>query len=169
MPTLDATVGGANSNAYDTVANGDTYFDERLQVTLWTGGDADDQARALIMATRRIDQELFEGEKTSTGQALKWPRIGATDDDGYEYGSAAIPTIVKHAMFEQALAYLVSDDSGEDALANTGLEGFKKVKVAVIEAEIDKDYIAGDLTENAMRLLRPVLIDRRHVGSLLRA
>lgn len=166
MPTLDATVGGASANSYISVADADTYFDERLNVSNWTGASADNKARALIMATTRIDQEKFEGEKSTTGQALKFPRIDAYDDDAEEFPSDAIPQIVKDATCEMALRLL--NDGTTDALADTGLEEYERIKVGSIEVTTRAGFDAGQLPDNVRRLLREVLITTKYSAELVR-
>lgn len=161
MPTVDATVGGASSNSYVTVATGDTYFDERLQSAAWTGeSDADKKSRAVIEATRWVDHHHFEGEKTTEGQALKWPRIMATDDDGNEFDSDAIPVIVQHATFELALYLLGQDDSSADPLAPSGLEGFLNVQIGPLDVTPRHGRRAGTIPDHIRTLLRPVLRSR---------
>jgi hypothetical protein len=157
MPTLIATVQGTTSNSYITVADADTYFDERIGSSAWTGEDADDKARALIQATRRIDQEKYQGTKVTEGQALKWPRFWATDDDGEEFAEDAIPVIVRQATCELALQYLTDDDSGTVPLLDTGLEQFDTAKVGSLDMSRDPSFKAGQLPANVRRLLRPVL------------
>lgn len=169
MPTLDATVGSSDANSYATVSAADTYFDERLQVTGWTGESADPKERALIMATRRIDQEKFTGWKDTEGQALKWPRAGARDDDGVEFSTASIPEIVKQATYEMALHLLNKDDDSEDYLGPTGLEQFKEAKVGPLEVKMRSGFDAGDLPDNVARLLRPVIQTPGASARLLRA
>lgn len=168
MPTLDATVGGASSNSYAVVADADTYFDERLRSTAWSGEDADDKERALIMATRRIDEEDFEGSKDSESQALKWPRVLAFVD-GVELGTDAIPDIIERATYELALVLLQKDDDSEDYLQNSGLEAFKNVGVGPISVTPRYDHEGGNLPDNVRRILGPVLRSTRLSGRLLRA
>jgi len=155
MPTLTATIGSASANAYITTAKGDTYADERLNASAWTGAATDDKERALIMATRRLDQERFSGEKATTGQALEWPRIWAFDKDEEEYASNVIPEPVQQATFELALRYL--NDGTTDALADTGIEEFKRAKVGELEVERFAGFEAGQLPANVRRLIQHVL------------
>lgn len=102
MPVLDATVGGANANSYATLAEANTYFDERVPLpTPWVAsGDASirgllNAARTLnAMATphkmlrRGCDCNFFYTSKTWTGsplspsQRMAWPRTGMTDQNG---------------------------------------------------------------------------------------
>lgn len=168
MPSLVATASSATANSYATVSEADTYFDERLQAANWSG-DSDDKKRALIQATRRIDTKRFEGQKTTTGQALQWPRILAYDDDDVEYDSTAVPAIVKYAMYEEALRILNDNAGSTDTFAPTGLEGFKRAKVGPIEVEIDKGFHAGELTDAARRWLRPVLRSAGIMAELVRS
>ena len=70
MPSLDATVGGASSNSYVSVATADTYFDERVGASAWTAETTDEKERALIQGTRRLDQEKYQGIKVSEGHSL---------------------------------------------------------------------------------------------------
>lgn len=157
MPTLDDTVGGASSNTYALVAVGDTYFDERLQASAWTGeSDVDVKERALIMATRQLDVLDFVGYKNSAGQALKWPRSDAYDEDGEEYPTDAIPTVIQHAMFEIALELLNANASATDPFANSGLEAFNVAKVGPIEVEPNHSVRAGGLSDRVLRMIAHV-------------
>jgi len=164
MPTLVATVGSASANAYATTTDADTYFDERLNASAWTAATTDDKERALIMATRRLDQERFVGEKSATAQALEWPRQDALDKDGEEYDTATIPAPVKQATYELALRLL--NDSTNDTLADTGIEEFRRAKVGELEVERFAGYEAGQLPANVRRLVEHVLTTTRLSGKL---
>lgn len=155
MPTIDATVGGASANSYITRAAATTYFDERLNSGAWTSAADADKDRALIQATRRLDQENWQGVRVTTGQALDWPRYWATDEDGEEYAADAIPQPIKDATCELALRFL--NDGTTDTLADTGLEEFVQAKIGPMEVERNRAFRAGQLPETVMRLLRHVV------------
>lgn len=157
MPTLDATVGGAVANSYALVTQADTYFDERLGSSMWSLATAEDKARALIMATRRVDAEVFEGSRASVVQALDWPRTGADYEDGSRVDSGVIPRGIQQAVYELALELIVNPSALPGT--ETGLEGFDSVKVGPIEVEIhhDKDGPAPALSDLVSRLLAPFL------------
>lgn len=178
MPTLVATVGASNANSYATVADCTTYLDERLNASAWTtavAAAAGDPERALIAATRRIDQERFEGvpvnpltgTSTGTTQALKWPRYSATDDAGWTWEATVIPLPVKHATYELAL-YLLNQGTTDPAQP-TGLEGFENVKVGSLDVTPRIGFAPDELPENVRRILAPVLVTTRHTGRLMRA
>lgn len=138
MATIDATVGGADANAFVTVAECDTYFDERLNVSAWSDASADDKIRAVIMATRDVSRLEFVGVRVTTTQALSWPREYATNPDtsGYEdywYEADVIPDRVKYATMELALEYLRAGTT-DIAKADTAAGVIRK-KVGPLETE----------------------------------
>src|SRR5678810_157099 len=112
MPTVVATVGASNANSFVTVAEGDTYCDARLNASAWTDAEDDDKAKAVIEATRELSAKMWVGSKSTTAQALAWPRAYATDPDaawagwGY-YDSNIVPQRVKDATCELALQFLI--------------------------------------------------------------
>lgn len=164
---LDATVGGTSANSYISLANAELYFEERLNVTNWSSATDDNKGKALVMATRRIDQERFEGEKVASAQALKWPRYWALDDNGDEFASNEIPTIVEHATCELALRIL--NDGTTDFYADDGLERFNRAKIGPIDVEIRHGHSAAELPEVVLNLLRPVILSSGYSAKLLRA
>lgn len=138
MATIDATVGGADANAFVTIAECDTYFDERLNATAFTGADAQDQIRAVIMATRDVSRLDFAGERVTTTQALSWPREYAPNPDtsaydDYWYEPDVIPDRVKYATMELALEYLKAGTT-DLAVADTAAGVIRK-KVGPLETQ----------------------------------
>lgn len=163
MPTVVATVGGSTSNSYVEVAEADTFFDERVGSTAWTvDASADDKARAVIQATRRIDQEQFVGypvrpltdrAASGTTQALQWPRYNAEAPDGWWYAQDVIPEPIKRATMMLARAIV----AGEFQAADTGLEGFEEVVVDVLKVKPVKGHRSGGLPDEVGRELRGLL------------
>ena len=106
---LDATVGGASSNSYVTEIEADSYFEDRLDATGWTGATSTKEP-ALVTASLMLDDRMdWVGEKKTTTQAMGWPRV---DEDEQDIESGVIPPLVKRATYELAL-YLL--DNGEPA------------------------------------------------------
>lgn len=99
MPTLITTIGGTTSNSYVTHAEANTYFAERVPLSVpWASSG---QEAALIMATRVLDtlaqpvktlfpgppayyrvRQQWTGARATRGQRLAWPRIGMFDHNG---------------------------------------------------------------------------------------
>lgn len=80
---------------YGSVAEADSYFTGRLQTDAWDIANDTDRFKALSMATRAIDRLNFIGSKTDPAQDLQFPR-----------GDVTVPTDIKNACFECALAFL---------------------------------------------------------------
>ncbi|MFW6084875.1 MAG: DnaT-like ssDNA-binding protein [Gemmatimonadota bacterium] len=176
MPSgIDATVGGESANSYVTLEEANAYFDDRLNAAAWDDASEENRTRALLQATRRLEQEEYEGEPVDppvdadvvgSRQALKWPRHATDDDAGWTFDEEAVPEIVRRAQMELALAYLAADS---DRDADTGLEGFAQVAVGPIEVTPRHAHRAGTLPENVRRILRPVLRTSRGTVRLRRA
>jgi len=120
-----ADVGGTNSNSYVTLAEANTYFDARLHTSSWTNANDDTKNKSLVMATRRIEQEKFYGDRASTTQRLKWARINIGYLDGINMDNI-IPELLKEAQYELAIHLIGTDmskpsvDTGNIAEASVG-------------------------------------------------
>lgn len=166
MPSsLVETVASASANTYVTRAQATTFFGNRLNVSSWTSATDDQKDQALLQACRRMQDETYAGVPATTTQALAWPRYGACDRDGNEFDSDAIPQIVKDAQCELALALLVS---GDDLLADTGLEGYRSVQVGPIAVQPIEGRRSGGLPSHVRRILSPVLMTSVGTASLVR-
>lgn len=152
---IDATVGGATSNAYCLASDGDAYFAGRLFASAWTNATQQQKEAALIYATTLLDREKWVGTKGSTTvssytQALAWPRRWAPslEFDQQEdyiaeyfvdltvayYSSLVIPQPIIRATCELALALLQAGTTDPFVDAN-GTRNIKREKVDVIETE----------------------------------
>lgn len=120
MPsTIDATVGGVDANSYATLAEATAYFGDRLHKGSWDGASSSEKTAALLWAARVIDSRIeWIGNRTASTQAMSWPRAYVPDPDPsylpddslYGYlASDAIPSDIKHAQFEMALALIAGD------------------------------------------------------------
>jgi hypothetical protein len=106
MPvTVVATPGASDANSYLTVAAGDAIAGMMLGTRGWGTATSDDKAKALIGATRYLDQLQWIGSKASSTQALLWPRQDAACGEK-NYGSTEIPREVELACFDLADALL---------------------------------------------------------------
>lgn len=103
--TVTATVGSASANSYISVATADGIANLYLGTLNWASATTDDKGRALIMATRYLDELNWIGERASTSQALAWPRSEAECGD-WAFTDAEIPKPVQQATFDLAEALL---------------------------------------------------------------
>lgn len=150
--TLDATVGGASSNSYVTLAEATTYFEARLNVTDWTGAASDDiRNRALAMATQRIDFEEYMGNRAAETQALKFPRSDLPLIDGVGWESTEIPIDIKTATYELAIYML-----GKDMTAANDDQALDALKIGPIGIDFSVSQPSNDkLPPFVTQLLRP--------------
>ncbi len=138
MLVIDASpIGTDSNNSYVTLAEANTYFDSRLNVTDWTGANDDTKNRALSSATRQIDYEEFYGDREfpDVPQSLKFPRINLGYLDGI-FLDSIIPIQVKEATFEQAL-YMLSVDTSQPS--SNGVVTKEKVGSLEVTYAFDKN------------------------------
>lgn len=143
---MDTTVGGANADSYATLAEAAAYLDVQpgRKKTRWTALTDPQREAALLMATQAIESMRFHGVKSTTTQALAFPRTVDTHDSGVTY---FIPPNVKYAQIETALSVVESDqvDMPENLTGYT---------IGSYSAQL-AGVIQGLLPPTAMRWLRP--------------
>jgi hypothetical protein len=162
--TIVSTIGGATSNSYLTVAEATTISDTLLGTLAWTSATTDQQNRALVMATRLIDQLSWVGERASTTQALAWPRTDAECDE-LEYGSDEIPEPITLGQFDIAEALLGDPDvltGRQGSLAGELVPGIpnaslKALRLDVLSLDFKNDS-SGYVRRNILNVL-PHLVD----------
>lgn len=122
MPTID------DSSSYVKEADANAYFSSRLYATAWTEAHVEDQKKALIMATRFLDQSFsWRGEPAKATQALAFPRTGIKG-----VAPDRVPTAIQTAQLELALLLLKTDLT---ALPETA--GFTSIQVDSIRLEVN--------------------------------
>lgn len=143
---LDADPTSATFNAYCTRAEADAYHTERLHNSEWALASTANRDAAIIWATRNFETLVWKGWMTNPAQNLQWPRSGVykngnevvdpSDSALYSnivFDPATVPTFLREATAEAAFWLIKSD-----VTAPTGTEGFSRLKVDVIELEMDK-------------------------------
>jgi len=146
---LDATAKGTSSNSYVTNAEAETYFADRSGVADWVAATSAEEDDSLVTATGVLDLEEYDGFPTTTTQRLQWPRSGIVNRVHQTVDSDVIYRAVKEATFELALAII----KGEFSLSDTGLEGFRNVKVGPLDVTPNHGRRAVTLPEIVVRLL----------------
>jgi hypothetical protein len=158
--TLDPTPGVASANSYGSLAEAKSYFDSRLGGDAWNDvPDDDTRKKALIVAARDIDSEIYRGQRASSDQALQWPRVG-TWLAGIPIASTVIPSFLKAAQFEQALWRLEQSggDGSKNPLAPSGTEELKSLSAGPVRLDFrDRDRTAdnGRAADDPSRNLAP--------------
>lgn len=132
---IDATIGGAASNSFITLAEANEYNHARPFHVKWDRiTDDDEKNAALVWSSRILSHYKWKGVIASQTQALTWPRANTYDKDNREYASDALPEWLKVSCAELAF-YLAT----EDRLGDTGTEGFSSIKIAEITLAINPD------------------------------
>ena len=152
-PIIDATIAGSASNAYVTLAFADAYFADTLEGREWLGFGREERARALISATRKIDEEFrYYGRPhdTTTPQALKFPRDGDYDSEG----SLRIPDGIEYATCELAL-HLLRAEKMPDLVDRERLQeqGVRRLNVDGV-AEQYRNGVWDNFPRRVRKLLR---------------
>lgn len=170
--TKEDGTGKADANSYADVADGNTYHEAHLYATDWTTAGDDVKAKALVMATRVINNTVkFRGYRKSQTQALEWPRLEAVRDgmpDGYTavgmgqtlgpwWPENVIPPILVQATCELARNLIAGDRTADD-----GAKGIKKVGLGqgAIEIEFNPGDRATVLSDEVQRMLATLGVTR---------
>jgi len=127
-------------NSYVTLAEANTYFDNRLNITTWSSADDDTKTRALLQATRRLNYEKYYGDRVSGTQALPFPRINIGYIDGVLIDNT-IPQQIKDAECELAL-YMLSTDMSKPSVNLSNIEEVQAGSVRVKYVADDNDNIS---------------------------
>lgn len=125
------------TDAYDSIANIDTYWTNRLN-TDWTDLSDSKKESYIRQATDYIDRTFnFIGQKKATSQRLKWPRLYAVDSDGYTVGETDAPWQVKEAV--AIMADIYQQGTYDLIGVTTKDKTVKREKIDVIEIEYDSE------------------------------
>lgn len=120
---LDTSIGGAASDSYATLVEANAYHTARGFNTEWGAASDPNKELALKWAARQMDAHFsFRGVRYQKAQARAWPRIGATDDDGWDFTTAEIPKCVKDAQAELAFRLIKEDwTEGQGPMRDEGV------------------------------------------------
>lgn len=141
-PALIATAGASNANTYLSSAGADSIADGMLGTLSWSTASSDDKSRALITATNGLETLAYIGERSTTTQALSWPRREASCGDKAPADNE-IPREIELATFDLANALLTtptllrSTDSSTALVPGVPNRDLKRLKLDVMELEWD--------------------------------
>lgn len=139
--SINSTPGSATANSYLTISDASAIADTMLGTLAWTTATTDQRTRALISATNGLETLAWIGERTTTTQALSWPRTGAACGDK-NYADDEIPREVELAAFDLAEALLSdpvllrsSAGGGGELVPGVPNRDLSRLKLDVMEIE----------------------------------
>lgn len=169
--------GKVDANAFDSLANLDTYFSDRGNAAWAAVVDAEVKKAAMVRASTYMTavwQTSWKGRRLTRAQALDWPRLGAstgdttnlqnfviTTSDGFLIGQNEIPREVKQAFAELSLRAL-AQDLLPDAAAGLSAVQYKKVE------GIEIGYFPGGSKYKRFRLVEAIIDDLIETTSINR-
>ena len=126
-----------------------------------------DKAKALIMATRYLDQMMYLGERTLTTQKLSFPRMFLPDPDAGAifYGQAlrlrtdyfdkdVIPDRVLFSTYELALRLL----GDSEITGDPSVRQFRRVDIdGVLSVQFNENSLPRVLDRNILNFINPLL------------
>jgi len=146
---------------YGTYIEADTYFENRLHVSVWTGASTANKTKALIEATQRIERLRFAGYLVEDDQELEFPRY--YDSVAGPDGTEEIPDDIKIATYELALALLdgIDPDMEFENLATVG-QTYSNVRMTRSDDTLEH-IAAGIPNATAWRYLQPYLASSKTI------
>jgi len=132
---FDTTAGSATQTSYPTLEDATNYLTARGGASAFFALDGSDQEQRLIYGTSQLDLlSNYDGTMADkvTPQGLSWPRVGATDCNGVEQDSTAIPGGIKNSATELAFYYTEADRLSTPALLGKGIS---RAKAGPLEVE----------------------------------
>jgi hypothetical protein len=148
------TISGTDYDSYLSVADADDFLGADLALyATWAAATTDDKGRALVSATRWIDQQSWQGSKTSDAQPLDWPRTGVIFE-GESVDSGSVPQDILDGC--AMLAALLIQDSSIAGSSSTS-SNIKRVLAGTAEVEFFTPTKGGSFPDKADRYFRGYL------------
>jgi hypothetical protein len=156
--------GLANANTYISLADSDSYHNDRFNEG-WKGGE-EPRESALIRATEFIDNEwVFQGDRRfpETPQALAWPRVGVYDEEAQLVDDDSVPLGIQYATAELALV-VTCNGTLLVAYAEAAVKR-RRERVGVVESEMEFDADETSIFfPRVHQLLAPFVAAKRSGG-----
>lgn len=139
------------TNSYVTVAEANSYFENRLHSESWDAASESVKAKALVTATKILDQYSWEGEAEDELQPLAFPRVGYYFEPRLNMiiDLRDVPNRVIEATYELAL-HLMDND------VQAASSSVKSLRVGPISLE---NITTSKTPSSVTKLVKPLLIN----------
>lgn len=182
MLELVTTIGGASTNAYNTLAEFNAYLAEVFpKPDTALNASEDNKNRALVAACRQIYLKEYEGGKVAETQAQPFPRVGLVNPDSVVgwpdyvpelsrtgfvyYATDIIPDRVKRAECVIAQALLEGTYMPNEVGGGGSIQSFQTNGVTVQYGKARNGRDATQWPQEATELLKPLMKQLRFVRS----
>jgi hypothetical protein len=140
-------------NTYISVSEADTLLQYELEYENWLSKTENEKERALVLATRNIDDNIFNGQKYDLEQKLEFPRDFLTRKNGDNtYGE--IPNNIKLACALEALAIL---ENGSNIKSDRGIKNKLFAGLSVTYTDSYANSNNNMISDGAYKLIKPYL------------
>jgi hypothetical protein len=147
---LNATPSDIAANSYVDQTYAADYFSSRLGSDVWNSATLEIREAALIQAATHLDAVFdWDGDhRTFEEQSMLWPRLWATDRDGYWIDDDVVPENVKKAQCELALFFITNGGyTGES-------RDVDRVRIGSLLVDFDNNVAAMPIPVIVTELLR---------------
>jgi len=151
-----------NVNSYVTVAEADTYFETRLETSAWDDATTVEQEASLVQSTSEMDNNTYIGYIADEDQELNWPREDAYYFDKRKglqvtFENTEIPTMLKNAVYEQALHLLTNPDASSSAGSSGTYENISVGSISLSDTTSTSSAKVPNQSRFALKLIKPIL------------
>lgn len=136
--TVEDGSGITGADSYASVSEADQHF-SAISDHIWHRSNEAAKEAALKWAAQYADMFTYPGARMKPQQGLKWPRLGAVDDEGRCL--SGLPAALKSAVYELSGRYLAEGADGRV---------IAREKVGQIDITYER---SGKTTSFAFRLL----------------
>lgn len=141
---------GPVTTAYANRDEAQTYMDKLLDSSPWESATEEDQVKAGLEATRRIDRLALAGVKNTKAQLLMFPR----GDD------TVVPNAILEAQFEIELALLDEVEEGDRSVVSRSFGGVR----TTYNVDVPQPWLTTSiLSKRAWELLLPYIRKTREI------
>jgi len=149
--TLDATVGGAASNSFVTLAEFNHYLETRLHLPASViSASSTNKEKALMWSSRLISALCWLGSGSTDTQRLSWPRLGLVYGTGFAIPGNVLPQELKDAVCELAFLLLQKDTTLPNQAA---VQGLTKIKAGSVELGFKNEIVFSAVPDSVKALL----------------
>jgi hypothetical protein len=148
-------------NSYCTLDEANTYFTDRIDTDAWDTAATPDKEKALVTATRLLDDNFWIGVAVSSTQDLAWPRSEAVYVDPRtgrltQLTEDVYPDRIKWAQYELAYHLLLNEN-----VMDSTQQTFESIKVGSIAiSDSASDFKSAPIIPiRIKKLIAPLIIN----------